>query len=213
MLVGNSLFDYLQSDKTDKGDTNETVNPESDNADKDDKTLFGNSSLDRTSTSTSRTSNDAEDSAKSGDSITPRRTGSRTLRPPSTMSLSGSGFEPGSQNPATARSMHRLSIRGRASISDFRPSNSQKKSSHSIREDLEEDEEALIKALRPPVSSAGAEIIDAADFMQDQPAHNHMDGYEGEIDSIIKEIRETNPKMSTNEKNSDSDGPPSDFDA
>lgn len=213
MLVGNSLLDYLQGDTTDEGATSETVNTNSDEDDEDEKTLLSGAMLERSSTSTSRTSNKGEDPAKSSDSIKPRRTGLRTSRPSLTTSPLGSGIEPGSPSPVIARSTHRVTIGGRASISDFRPSDSRKKSSQSIQEDLDEDDEALIDAIRPPASSAGAEIINTADFMQDQLAHNCVDEYEGENGGSIKEIREKRKTVSTDEENSDTDGPPSDFNA
>lgn len=211
MLVGNSLLDYLQGDTTDEGATSETFNTNSDEDDDDKKTLLGDSTLDRSSTSTSRTSNNSEDTAKSSDKIMPRRTDVRNSCTPPTSPL-GNGIGPGSPNPVTAKSTHQITISGRASISNFQPSDSRKKRSQNIQGDLNEDDETLINALRPPANPASAEIIDAADFMQGQLMHNRKDEDKGESDGSTIEIREKSKAVSIDEEDSDIDGPPSDFD-
>lgn len=210
MLVGNSLLDFLQGDTTDEGAISDTVNANTNEDDGDEKNKEDvKTLLDRSSTSTSRTSKDDKDLARSNDTIKPRPTDFRTSRSSPKTSPSRSRAGLGSSNLVTVKSTDRVISSSHTSKSNLLLSKSRKKGSQGIQEDLDKDDEALVNALRPPASSEGAEIIDAADFMPDQRGGNE---YEGESDGSIKEIRKERGTMSADEEEeeSDSDG---DFDA
>lgn len=187
MLVGNSLFDYyLQENeriviKKDQDDDPEAL------------TLVERSELDKASATASPGSTDEKASPHSTDSKL-RHALFRTSRPVPPKSAS--------DNKKTG-SIHTVRMSSRASISDFRRS-------ESAPEELDDDDTRLVNALRPPASSEGAEIIDASAFLRDKSDSNVGDENEVGSESSTGEIREEEV-MPDNVDNSDSHGPPSNY--
>src|SRR5437764_8193695 len=181
MLVGNSLFDYyLQEMEAEEERTrNErTVMKKVQGDDPNGLTLVGSSELDKTSTTASHGSTDDKNSTHSNDSKL-KNAHFRTSRPESHKATSG-GNKPGST--------HEVKISRPASMPNFHWS-------ESVHEDLDDDEARLMKVLRPPASSEGAEIIDASTSLRDKSASNMEDEHEGGSGSSTPERPEKSGKQ------------------